>query len=191
MRRHAWRWAALLTVAGLLWSCGGGKGAAEKAIAEAEAAYAKIAVEARHVAPDEATHVEGEIASAKARLADRDYDGVVGAAPGIRASIAALEESLPGKRAALQAQWDELTRTVPNALGSLARKLQGFGRPPAGSPDRVEFDRANARLEDLRQRWTDAQESAKQDDLAKAVAAADEIRLEAVKVFTEFGQTGS
>jgi hypothetical protein len=191
LRRHPAVWAVALVVGLVAWGCGGGKGSAEKALAEAEAAYAKIAVEARHVAPDEATHVEDGIASAKSQLAAHDYNAVLGAVPGIKASIAALEESLPGKREKLQAQWDELTRTVPNALASLDRKLRNFGRPPAGMAGRAEFDQATSRLGDLRQRWADAQELAKQEALAKAVAAADEVRLDAVKVFTEFGQSGS
>ena len=180
----------LLLVMAFLSACAVQKPPAEKALAAAEAAYAKISAEAASVAPEAAAEVESALASARALFASADYADVTKAAPGLMEQIETLAQSLPGERARLEADWKVLTEAVPGALAALDRKLEDFGQPPAGMPERERFDRAMAQLNDARTRWAEA-ESLFSTSLSKAVAQADQVRLDAVRTLTEFGQRGS
>ena len=184
------RWLPMLLVLALVPACALDKPASEKALAAAEAAYAKISVEAQSVAPEAAAEVEAALASLRALFASADYADVTKAAPGIMEKIDTLAQSLPAQRAKLEADWKVLTEAVPGALAALDRKLEAFGQPPAGMPERVQFDAAMAQLQDARTRWAEA-ESLSSTSLSKAVAQGDQVRLDAVRVLTEFGQRGS
>ncbi len=184
------RWLTILLVASLVSGCAVQKPAAEKALAAAEAAYAKISAEAASVAPDQAAEVKAALASARALFASADFADVTQMAPALMERIDTLAQSLPGQRARLEADWKVLAESVPGAIAALDRKLEDFGQPPAGMPERAPFDAAMALLSDARTRWTEA-ESLSGTSLAKAVFLADQVRLDAVKVLTEFGQRGS
>jgi hypothetical protein len=111
-------------------------------------------------------------------------------APDLLARIESLGRTLPEQRAKLEADWRVLAESVPGALGALAKKLEDHGQPPAGMPDRAQFDSARSRLDAARAKWAEA-EALTSTNLSKAVAMADEVRLEAVAALTEFGQRGS
>jgi hypothetical protein len=104
--------------------------------------------------------------------------------------IDTLAQSLPSQRAKLEADWKVLTEAVPGALTALGRKLEDFGQPPAGMPEREQYDHAMVQLKDARSRWAEA-ESFYSTSLSKAVAQGDQVRLDAVRILTEFGQRGS
>lgn len=184
------RWFPVLLLITLIPACAMQKSAAEKALAAAEAAYAKISVEALSVAPETAGEVEAELASLRALFGSKDYANVAKAVPALMEKIDTLAQSLPAQRAKLEADWKVLTEAVPGALTALGRKLEDFGQPPAGMPERVPYDRAMAQLQDARSRWAEA-ESLFGTSLSKAVAQGDQVRLDAVRILTEFGQRGS
>ena len=184
------RWLTVLLLALLVPACAVQKAPAEKALAAAEAAYARISAEAASLAPDSAAAVDAALASARALFASADFADVSQMAPGLMDRIDALAQSLPGLREKLDADWKVLTESVPGALAALERKLEDFGQPPAGMPGRAQFDKAMAELGDLRARWAEA-ESLAVTSLAKAVALADQVRHDAVRVLTEFQQQGS
>ena len=174
----------------LVSSCGGGKAEATRALAAAEAAYAIVSSEAASVAPERASEVESALSAARAALARGDHRAALAAAQELEGRVAELAAALPGLREQLESQWKELGTSVPGAISALENKLAAFGQPPAGMPGRTQFDAATAGLNDARTRWTEAQ-SLSTTSLAKAVAMADEVRLDAVRQLTEFGQQGS
>jgi hypothetical protein len=183
-------WLPILLAVALVPACGIQKPAAEKALAAAEAAWAKISVEALSVAPDAAAEVEAALASARADLERGENKRVVKAAQALMERIDTLAQSLPGLREKLDADWKVLTESVPGALAAFDRKLQDFGQPPAGMPERAQYDSAMAQLKDAWTRWAEA-ESLSARNLAKAVALGDQVRLDAVRALTEFQQRGS
>jgi hypothetical protein len=184
------RWLPILLVVALVPACAMQKSAAEKALAEAEAAYAKISAEALSVAPETAAEVEAELASLRALFGSKDYANVAKAVPALLEKIDTLAQSLPAQRAKLEADWKVLTEAVPGALSALGRKLEDFGQPPSGMPERAPYDRAMVQLAEARVRWAEA-ESLFSTSLSKAVAQGDQVRLDAVRILTEFGQRGS
>lgn len=190
MMPRCMRWLVMLLVVALVPGCAMDKPAAEKALAAAEAAYEKISAEAASVAPEAAAEVEAALANARALFASSDFAEVAKLGPDLMERIESLALSLPQERARLDADWRVLLTSVPGAIAALEQKLEDFGQPPAGMPERAQYDTAMARLNDVRARWAEA-ESLALSSLAKAVALADQARLDAVKALTEFGQRGS
>ena len=184
------RWLPVLLVLALAPACAMQKSAAEKGLTAAEAAYAKISVEALSVAPETAAEVEAELASLRSLFSSKDYANVAKAVPALMEKIDTLAQSLPAQRAKLEADWKVLTEAVPGALAALGGKLKDFGQPPAGMPERVQYDHAMLQLAEARARWAEA-ESLFGTSLSKAVAQGDQVRLDAVRILTEFGQQGS
>ena len=185
------RWLPVLMAILILPACAGiQKRSAEKALTETETAYAKLAEQARNVAPEQAQEIEAGIAAAKANLAKGDAQSVLTAAKELSEQIKTLAEALPGLQTKLQDDWNDLAKSVPGAIASLKNKLDDFGRPPAGMPGRARFDSTAARAAPLGQRWEEAKSLFASGKLARAVALAQAVRDEAVKWITEM-QTGS
>jgi len=190
MMRFA-RWLPLLMAMLLVPACAGmQKQAAQKAVSEAELAYAQIAEQARNIAPDQAQAIEAGIAGAKASLAKGDAQSATTAAKDVGEQIKTLSQQLPDLQAKLQADWSDLTTAAPGAIAALKKKLDDFGRPPAGMPGRVQFDAATAALAPLGQQWEQAQTLFTSGKLAEAVAKAEQVKADAVKMIADM-QTGS
>ena len=188
--------ARFMSVFSLLWmlalasGCGVQKPAAEQALLAAETAYAEISAEAQSVAPDGAAEVEQALTSARALFADGKFGDITQAAPELMTRIESLGRTLPEERARLEGEWQELAKAVSGSIATLERRLVDFGEPPAGMPERVRYDAARAKLEDVRKRWAEA-EALSKTGLAKAVAQADQLRYDAANALTEFQQQGS
>ena len=190
MMPRSLRWLPVLLTITLVPGCALQRSGAEKALAAAEAAYANISAEAKSVAPDAAAELETALASARAQFASGAFADVTKAAKDLLERIDTLAQSLPAERARLEADWKVLTEAAPGALAALDKKLEDFGQPPAGMPERTRFDAAAATLTDARARWAEA-ETLSATSLSKAVALGDQVRLDAVRALTEFGQQGS
>ena len=76
------------------------------------------------------------------------------------------------------------------SIASLKKKLDGFGRPPVGMPGRSQFDAATAALAPLGQQWEQAKSLFAAGKLADAVAKAQQIQADAVKMIADM-QAGS
>ncbi len=170
--------------------CGADKQAAEKALSAAEAAYAQIAEQAQGLAPDQAQSIEAALAAARETLAKGDGKTALTAAQELQSRIRALTDELPALRQKLESDWSALAGAVPGALQAAQKKLDDFGRPPEAMPGRAQFDASTTQLTQLRQRWAEAESLAGAGKLAPAVAAGEQVRLDAVKLLTEF-QAGS
>ena len=184
------RWLPMLVAALILPACGLQKRAAEQALADVDAAYAQIVDQARNVAPDQAQAIEDGIAAAKTTLAKGDTQAALTAAKDLTARIQTLADALPDLQAKLQDDWNALAKTVPGALAALKKKLDDFGRPPAGMPSRAQFDSTAARLAPLGQKWDEARSLSGSGHLAQAVPMAQAVKDEVVKLITSM-QTGS
>src|ERR1044072_4131385 len=112
------RWLPILMAVLMVPACGMRKQAAEKALTDVELAYAQIVDQARNVAPDEAQAIEAGIAAAKGELAKGNADAVLAAAKDLDAKVKTLAESLPDLQTKLQADWKDLTNSVPGALAA-------------------------------------------------------------------------
>jgi hypothetical protein len=184
------RWLPLLIAVLLVPACATPKKVAEQAIKDAEHAYAQIALQARNVAPDQAQAIEAGLAGAKESLAKGDAQAAQTTAKDLLERIKTLSEQLPDLTAKLQDEWKDLATSVPGAIEALKKKLNDFGRPPAGMPGRARFDSTSAAVPSLDQQWTAAKTSFDAGKLAEAVANAEQVKAEAVKMVASM-QTGS
>jgi len=184
------RWLPLFLAVLMVPACGAQKKAAEQALSAAEAAYATISVQANNLAPDQAKEIEAAIADGKTKLAAGDIKGALSAAQDVQTHVKSLSEEFPTLQAKLDGDWKTLTVSVPGALAALDKKLQDFGRPPAGMPGRAGFDAASAKLSLLNTQWGEAKTLAEGGKLAQAVSLAEGVKDDAVQALTEM-QTGS
>ncbi len=166
--------------------CGAGKQGAAAALAAAEAEYAKIAADVKNLAPDQDSEISAAFTGAHEALAKGEVATVVQAAKDLSSRIKTLAESLPGLRAQLEADWKQLGAIVPGALAALDKKLDDFGQPPAGMPGREKFDAASVALDRMNIQWAEAQTLGASGRLAQAVALANQVKDEVVKVITDF-----
>jgi len=184
------RWLPLILAVTLVPGCAMlNQRAATRAIADAEQAYAKIAVQARNLVPDQAKAIEDGITTAKAKLAT-DVRGVLADCKGLNDKIRALAEALPGLQAKLEDEWRDLSSTVPNALAALKQRLQDVGQPPAEMPERTQFDTIHAQYGPLAGRWDEARSLSVTGKLAEACAKGEDVKATAVQLIAEL-QTGS
>src|ERR1051325_4297085 len=170
------RWLPILMAVLMVPACGMRKQAAEKALTDVEL--------------DEAQAIEAGIAAAKGELAKGNADAVLAAAKDLDAKVKTLAESLPDLQTKLQADWKDLTNSVPGALAMLRKKLDDLGRPPAGMPGREVFDATTAQLAPLGEKWDEATSLFVSGKLAQAVSMGGEVKGEVVKLITGL-QTGS
>jgi hypothetical protein len=184
------RWLPLLLAVLLVPACATPKKVAEQAIKDAEQAYAQIALQARNVAPDQAQAIEAGLAAAKASLAQGDAQAAMAAAKDLVGRIRTLSEQLPDLQAKLQDEWKDLATSVPGAIAALKKRLSDFGRPPAGMSGREQFDAATAAVPSLEQKWDAARALFDGGKLAEAVASADQVQADAVRMIAGM-QTGS
>jgi len=185
------RWFPVVVALLLLPACGAQqKKAAEAALSAAESAYSAIAAQATNLAPDEAQGIEAALASARASLAQGDYKSALTVAQDAQARIKVLADGMPALAEKLKADWKTLADSVPGALAQTRRKLEGFGKPPAASPERPKYDGASAQLTQLEQQWEQAGQLASQGKLAQAIAQGEQVRSGMVQVLSAL-QAGS
>lgn len=180
------RWSPMLLLLLMLPGCGGNKGAAEQALASADAAYGKISEQAQGLAPDQAQSIEAALVAAHETLAKGDGKAALAATQALESRIRALADELPALQTKLQSDWSALVSAVPGALAAAQKKLEDFGRPPEGMPGVAELDAASKQLAQLRLQWADAQSLAEGGKLAQAAAMGEQVRYDAVRLVTEF-----
>ena len=174
----------------LVLGCGAQRKSAESALDAAQAAYSTIAAQATNLAPDEARAIETALAGARSTFDQGDFKGTLAAAQDLQGRIKTLSDGLPALSAKLQADWKKLSDSVPGALAETQRKLDGFGKPPQGSPERPTYENASTQLAQLKQEWEQAGSLAQQGKLAQAVASGEDVRSGMVKVLSVL-QVGS
>ena len=189
MKRPFLKYAVVLSLV-LAVGCGTSRNAAESALSAAEKAYAGIRDQATNVAPDEAHGIESGLAAARASFGRNEYREAAEAAGLLQTRIKTLSDSLPSLTSRLEADWKSLADTVPGTLKTVQRKIDDFGKPPAGAPGRAQYDGAVAQLAQSKQQWAQADSLAAQGRLAQAVSLGEQVRTGMVSVLNVL-QVGS
>ena len=118
---------SLLVVLGALaiYGCGGGKTAADAAIATAETAFNATKEKAMQIAPDQAKSVEDAISAAKASVEKGDYAAALTAAKDLPGQVKSMVDSLGAKESALHAQLDAM-KDLPAQVGAFKSQVEKF-----------------------------------------------------------------
>jgi len=177
---------SLVMAAVLLAGCANQMEPAKKAIADIEAAIAAAGPDAAQYIPDQLQAVTSEVASLKAKFDQKDYKGVLAAAPalltqaqGLSAAAGAAKEA--AQAAALQAmnaEWGTLSADIPAQLAAVTSRvgiLSKSKKLPAGL-DAAAFDAARSGVDEATALWSQATAAQASGNMEQAVGAARQVK---------------
>ena len=177
---------SLVMAAVLLAGCANQMEPAKKAIADIEAAIAAAGPDAAQYIPDQLQAVTSEVASLKAKFDQKDYKGVLAAAPalltqaqGLSAAAGAAKEA--AQAAALQAmnaEWGTLSADIPAQLAAVTSRvgiLSKSKKLPAGL-DAAAFDAARSGTDEATALWSQATAAQASGNMEQAVGAARQVK---------------
>ena len=177
---------SLVMAAVLLAGCANQMEPASKAIADIEAAITAAGPDATQYIPDQLQAVTSEVASLKAKFDQKDYKGVLAAAPalltqaqGLSAAAGAAKEA--AQAAALQAmnaEWGTLSADIPPQLAAVTSRvgiLSKSKKLPAGL-DAAAFDAARSGTDEATALWSQATAAQASGNMEQAVGAARQVK---------------
>lgn len=177
---------SLVMAAVLLAGCANQMEPAKKAIADIEAAITAAGPDAAQYIPDQLQAVTSEVASLKAKFDQKDYKGVLAAAPalltqaqGLSAAAGAAKEA--AQAAALQAmnaEWGTLSADIPAQLAAVTSRvgiLSKSKKLPAGL-DAAAFDAARSGMDEATALWSQATAAQASGNMEQAVGAARQVK---------------
>jgi hypothetical protein len=178
---------ALAAVA-LLAACANQKEPAEQAVAKVEASLNEIRTDAQQYAAEQLQAVDDSVKRLKQNLANQDYRAVVMGAPSVASEVDALKERVATAKAdaeatmaAAQAEWNELTASVPPLVEKLQVRVDQLSKSrkyPKGM-DKAAFDAAKTNFETLKTEWTEAGSEFASGQAASAVRKARSAKAKA------------
>jgi hypothetical protein len=177
---------SLAMAAVLLAGCANQMEPAKKAIADIEAAVAAAGPDAAQYIPDQLEAVTSQIASLKAKFDQKDYKGVLAAAPALltqaqglaAAAGAAKDAAMAAALEALNAEWGTLSADIPAQLAAVASRVEILAKSkklPAGL-DAATFDAARTGMDEATALWNEATAAQGSGNMEQAVAAARQVK---------------
>jgi hypothetical protein len=177
---------SLAMAAVLLAGCANQMEPAKKAIADIEAAVAAAGPDAAQYIPDQLEAVTSQIASLKAKFDQKDYKGVLAAAPALltqaqglaAAAGAAKDAAMAAALEALNAEWGTLSADIPAQLAAVASRVEILAKSkklPAGL-DAATFDAARTGMDEATALWNEATAAQASGNMEQAVAAARQVK---------------
>jgi len=177
---------SLAMAAVLLAGCANQMEPAKKAIADIEAAVAAAGPDAAQYIPDQLEAVTSQIASLKAKFDQKDYKGVLAAAPALltqaqglaAAAGAAKDAAMAAALEALNAEWGTLSADLPAQLAAVASRVEILAKSkklPAGL-DAATFDAARTGMDEATALWNEATAAQASGNMEQAVAAARQVK---------------
>jgi hypothetical protein len=177
---------SLVMAAVLLAGCANQMEPARKAIADIEAAVTAAGPDAAQYIPDQLQAVTSQVASLKAKFDQKDYKGVLAAAPalltqahGLAAAAGAAKQA--AEAAALQAmnaEWGTLSADIPAQLAAVTSRvgiLSKSKKLPAGL-DAATFDAARSAADEATALWSQATAAQASGNMEQAVGAARQVK---------------
>jgi DNA repair exonuclease SbcCD ATPase subunit len=155
-----------------------GKGAAEKALSAADAAFEQAKPEIEKYVPEELKALSREVRAARAAFDKGDYEGALASAQALQPQIQAALEAARKKKEELQAAFERLKASLPDLLASLEKRLSALARAatlPAGL-DLATVETAQANLATLAANWEKAAKSFEAGDVLAAVGQGNEVK---------------
>jgi chromosome segregation ATPase len=162
-----------------LTACTNRKDPAEKTIAQIESSIAEVRADAEKYAPEELKGLDESVATLKRGFGNKRYNEVLTAAPSVNSAVTALKESIAkGKAdseaimAAAQAEWTELSSSVPPLVDAIQSRVDGLSksRKLPKDVDKAAFETIKSEFETVKTDWTSATRE------FTAGAAADAVR---------------
>lgn len=160
------------------------KAPAKDALAAAEQAFA-AAPEIEAYLPEESRALKQVLRDARVRFDEGHYTEALRAVQPLPDRIAAAAKEAARRKQHAVTDWNDLATRVPALLSALAARLTTLA-PTDGSPSE-RLLAAQAELAALTQAWTEANASLERGELAKAVAAGQDVKTRAQTLATRVG----
>jgi hypothetical protein len=177
---------SLVMAAALLAGCANQMEPAKKAIADVEAAAAAAGPDAAQYIPDQLQAVTTQITDLKMKFDQKDYKGVLAAAPalltqaqGLTAAAASAKQA--AEAAALEAfnsEWGTLAADIPAQLAAVTSRvgiLSKSKKLPAGL-DTTAFEAARTGTDEAKSLWDQATAAQAAGNMEQAVMAARQVK---------------
>jgi hypothetical protein len=197
---------SMVLAALVLAGCANQMEPAKKAIADIEAAVSAAGPDASQYIPDQLQAVTGQLADLKAKFDQKDYKGVLAAAPALltqaqglagaasSAKQAAEEAARAAKAAALEAlnaEWTSLSGALPAQVAAIQSRVDILSKSkklPANL-DQATFDSVQAGLAEAKSLWDQANAAQASGDVEAAVTAARQVKEKADAAMAALGMT--
>ena len=176
----------LVLAATLLAGCANQKEPAQKAIADIEAAVAAAGPDAMQYIPDQVEAVTTQVADLKSKFDQKDYKGVLAAAPavlsqaqGLSASAASAKQAADAAgREAFNAEWTTLAADVPAQLAAVTKRVEMLSKSkklPKGL-DAAAFEAAKSGTAEATTLWSQATAAQAAGNMEQAVTTARQVK---------------
>jgi hypothetical protein len=166
---------SLAAVLVLLGACADQMQPAKQALDGAASAVGTAAPDASQYDPDKLTTLKNRLADLQAAFDRKDYSTVLSSAPGIVTDANALAQEAASKKqaamAAMAAQWDTVSASVPKLLTAVKARVDALGKS-RHVPKDIDLSAGKSALADATSLWEKAQNSHTDGKPADAVKAA-------------------
>lgn len=183
--------ALLLSVAG----CASQKEPAEQAMAALEQKFEESGAEIQKHLPERHAELSQSIAGLRDAMTQEDYGDVVKGAAAAQASLKrAIADSRVARAqsiAAMETEWDELAKTMPQMIAAMDKKISAQrGRPPEGMT-RDQWKQAIADYDAARDAWTKAASEMTRANFEESVLAARNAKAKIAGMMESLGVRAS
>ena len=183
----------------LLVGCANQMEPARKAIADVEAAIAAAGPDAAQYIHDQLQAVTGQLADLKAKFEQKDYKGVVAAAPALltqaqglaSAAASARETAQAAALEAMNSEWTTLSGTLPAAVAAIESRVNILSKSkklPDGL-DAATFESVQTGLADAKSLWDQATAAQASGNVEGAVTAARQVKEKTDAALAALGMT--
>jgi hypothetical protein len=176
---------SLVLAAALLAACANKVEPAKKVIAEIESAVMAAGPDATKYVPDQVQAVTSQISDLKMKFDQKDYVGVIAAAPGVLAEAQGLAAAAAVQKskvvAALTGEWTSLAASLPAEVAAIESRVTALAKArklPAGM-DAAALDAAKTGLADVTTLWGQATAAQASGDVEQAVTLAKQVKEKA------------
>jgi hypothetical protein len=190
---------SLAMAAVLLAGCANQMEPAKKAITDIEAAVTAAGPDAAQYVPDQVQAVTGQVADLKMKFDQKDYKGVIAAAPALLAQAQGLAAAAASAKQAAQAaalealkgEWTTLSASLPAAVAAIESRVNILSKSkklPANL-DAATFESVKTGLADAKTLWDQATAAQSAGNLEQAVTAARQVKEKADAALAALGMT--
>jgi hypothetical protein len=180
---------APVSVLVLLVACASARGTAERQLQAAQEAVAGLGPDARAVVPDQVAAIEEAMKVGQQAIESGDYEAASASLVQVPEQVKAVADSLPVRRAALQAEMDTLTIVVPRNLAAIQAELDRIARTRRlpGGMDRKGLEVVRQTQDSAAALWQEVQSEFKAGKLADALAKAHDLKARVSQALLSLG----
>ena len=193
---------SLVFAAALLAGCANQMEPAKKAITDIEAALSAAGPDAAKYVPDQVQAVTSQLSDLKMKFDQKDFKGVIAAAPALLTQAQALAGAAGSAKqaaeaahaAALQAlngEWTALSASLPAAVSAIESRVDVLSKSkklPANL-DAATFDSVKSGLADAKSLWGQATAAQAAGNMEQAVTLAKQVKAKADAALSALGMS--